>query len=155
VTPERSEENLCRLADALEELGAAFRVDPKRYPKGFRPPGGIDARTFQNQVSVAFTTPHGHLDIVLRPDGTDVYEQLIATATRERMIGTEIVVPVASAELLLHSKTKANRPKDHAVLDRMRDILKPPSPRPARDPWSPRDGRERSDGEREPPDRGR
>jgi predicted nucleotidyltransferase len=45
VTPERSKENLARLADALEELGAGFRVDPVRYPDGFRPPGGIDWRT--------------------------------------------------------------------------------------------------------------
>jgi hypothetical protein len=71
VTPERSEENLSRLADALEELKAGFRVDPRRYPEGYRPPGGIDWRTFRNQISVALTTRHGHLDIVLRPDGTD------------------------------------------------------------------------------------
>jgi hypothetical protein len=118
-------ENLSRLADALEELEAGFRVDAHRYPEGFRPPGGIDWRTFRSQVSVALTTHHGHLDIVLRPEGTDGYEQLIASATRERLVGTEIAVPVASAEMILHSKTEADRPKDHAVLDRMRDILNP------------------------------
>lgn len=125
LTPERSKENLSRLAEALEELDAGFRVDPRRYPEGFRPPGGIDWRTFRSQVSVALTTPHGHLDIVLRPDGTDGYEQLIASATHERLTGTEIVVSVASAEMILQSKTAADRPKDHAVLDRMRDILNP------------------------------
>jgi hypothetical protein len=134
VTPERSKENLSRLADALEDLGAAFRVDPKRYPNGYRPPGGIDWRTFRNQVSVAFTTRHGHLDIVLKPDGTKGYEQLIAGATRERLTGTEIVVPVASSQMILHSKTEADRPKDHAVLDRMRDILDPLSPRAGHEP---------------------
>lgn len=51
VTPERSESNLARLAAAVEELDAGFRVDPARYPEGFRPPDGIDARTFRNQVS--------------------------------------------------------------------------------------------------------
>lgn len=45
--------------------------------------------------------PPRHLDIVLRPDGTDGYEQLVRTATRERLVGTEIVVPVASAEMIL------------------------------------------------------
>ncbi|MFI4977391.1 MAG: hypothetical protein ACHQC8_01745 [Solirubrobacterales bacterium] len=110
---------------------------------------------FRSQVSVALTTRHGHLDIVLRPDGTDGYEQLIATATRERLTGTEIVVPVASAEMILHSKTKADRPKDHAVLDRMRDILDPLSPRAGHEPWSPREGHQRSRGGHQPPDRGR
>jgi hypothetical protein len=50
LTPERSKENLSRLADALEELEAGFRVDQRRYPAGFRPPGGIDWRTFRSQV---------------------------------------------------------------------------------------------------------
>jgi hypothetical protein len=147
VTPERSQENLSRLADALEELEAGFRVDPRRYPEGLRPPGGIDWRTFRSHVSVALTTPHGHLDIVLRPDGTDGYEQLIASATRERLIGTEIVVPVASAEMILHSKTEADRPKDHVVLGRMRDIL---NPLRARDLLHPPD---RSRSGHEPPER--
>lgn len=149
LTPERSKENLSRLADALEDLDAGFRVDPHRYPEGFRPPGGIDWRTFRNRVSIALTSPHGHLDIVLRPDGTAGYEQLIETATRERLVGTEIVVPVASAEMILHSKTEADRPKDHAVLDRMRDILNPLRPRDVLDPPD----RSRSRGDHEPPER--
>jgi hypothetical protein len=67
VTPERSEGNLTRLAAAVEELDAGFRVDPARYPEGFRPPDGIDARTFRNQVSITFTTRHGDFDVVLIP----------------------------------------------------------------------------------------
>jgi hypothetical protein len=134
VTPERSKENLSRLADALEELEAGFRVDPARYPEGFRPPGGIDWRTFRSQVWVTLTTRHGDIDIVLTPDGTDGYEEIAKTATRERLEGTEIVVPVASAEMILQSKAAADRPKDHAVLDHMRDILDPLSARDALDP---------------------
>ena len=34
VTPERSEENLERLAAVVEELDAGLRVDPARYPDG-------------------------------------------------------------------------------------------------------------------------
>ncbi|HUN77600.1 MAG TPA: hypothetical protein VMU32_01630 [Solirubrobacteraceae bacterium] len=33
VTPERSEDNLTRLAAAVQELDAGFRVDPARYPR--------------------------------------------------------------------------------------------------------------------------
>jgi hypothetical protein len=147
VTPERSKENLSRLADALEELEAGFRVDPRRYPEGFRPPGGIDWRTFRSQVWVTLTTRHGDIDIVLTPDGTDGYEEIAQTATRERLEGTEIVVPVASAEMILQSKTAADRPKDHAVLDRMRDILNPLRARELLDPP------DHSRSEQEPPER--
>ncbi len=123
VTPERSEGNLTRLAAAVEELDAGFRVDPARYPEGFRPPDGIDARTFRNQVSITFTTRHGDFDVVLIPDGTSGYEEIITTATPETVPGTGIIVPVASAETILHSKATAGRPKDRAVIDSMREAL--------------------------------
>jgi hypothetical protein len=149
LTPERSQENLSRLADALEELEAGFRLEPDRYPDGFRPPGGIDWRTFRSQVWVTLTTRYGDIDIVLTPDGTDGYQEIAQTATRERLIGTEMAVPVASAEMILQSKTAADRPKDHAVLDRMRDILNPLRPRDLLDPPD----RSRSHDGREPPER--
>ncbi len=38
-------------ADVVNELDCGFRVDAVRYPIGFHPPGGIDARTFRNQIS--------------------------------------------------------------------------------------------------------
>lgn len=80
--PSTSKENLSRLADALEELSAGFRVDERRYPEGYRPPGGLDWRMFRSQVSITFATPHGDVDVVLRPDGTDRYEDIIHTASR-------------------------------------------------------------------------
>jgi hypothetical protein len=137
VTPERSEGNLSRLAAAVEELDAGFRVDEQRYPDGFRPPGGVDARTFRNQICVTFATRHGNFDVVLLPDGTRGCEEIVWTATRERITGTHIVVPVASAEMILHSKATANRQKDRDTLARMREVL---------DPW-------RSRADDDPPDR--
>jgi hypothetical protein len=133
VTPERSQANLSRLAAAVEELDGGFRVDERRYPDGFRPPGGIDARTFRNQICVTFATRHGNFDVVLIPDGTRGYEEIARTATRERMAGTHIVVPVASAETILHSKATANRQKDRDTLARMREVL---------DPWRSRERHE-------------
>lgn len=47
-------------------------------------------------------------------------------STRERLPGTTIVVPVASAEVILQSKRMADRPKDRAVLERMREALDSP-----------------------------
>ena len=94
-----------------------FRVDLRRYPEGFRPPGGIDWRTFRSQVWVTLTTRHGDIDIVFGPrTGPTGMRRIAQTATRERLVGTEIAAPVASAEMILHSKTAADRPKDHAVL---------------------------------------
>src|ERR1700674_322076 len=61
ITPANDAANLDRLARALTELDARFRVE--RRPDGFRPPGGIDGRTFRNQVSVALLTRHGPFDV--------------------------------------------------------------------------------------------
>jgi hypothetical protein len=140
VTPEPSKGNLARLAAAVEDLGGGFRVDERRYPDGFRPPGGVDARTFRNQICVAFATRHGNFDVVLLPDGTRGYEEIVRTSTRERMAGTHLVVPVASAETILHSKETANRQKDRDTLSRMREVLDPLSSRQPYAPWSPREG---------------
>lgn len=136
VTPERSRENLSRLAAAADELDARFRIDPDRYPEGFRPPGGFDWRTFRGQDWMTLCSPHGDFDVVFAPAGTGGYEEIITTATRERIAGTHLVVPVASAELILRSKQAANRPKDRAVLADMRLML-------GRSPS--RDGPDRSD----------
>lgn len=46
LTPERSKENLSRMADALGELDAGFRVDARRYPEGFRPQAGSTGARF-------------------------------------------------------------------------------------------------------------
>ena len=118
VTPERSEGNLTRLATAVEELDAGFRVDPARYPEGYRPPDGIDARTFRSQVSITFTTRHGDFDVVLVPDGTSGYEEIIATATPETVPGTgnEDCCYIAagpstcSGESTAHIETSPGRP---------------------------------------------
>jgi hypothetical protein len=75
-----------------------------------------------DEVSIT-TTRHGDFDVVLVPDGTSGYEEIIATATPETVPGTGIVVPVASAETILHSKAAAGRPKDRAVIESMRGAL--------------------------------
>lgn len=117
ITPAPDPENLERLAQALEELDARFRVE--RHPDGFRPPGGVDARTFAGQINIAFLTRHGPLDIALLPDGTSGYEDLARTATRTRVARTRIAALVASADDILRSKTAADRAKDRDVLPQM------------------------------------
>lgn len=118
ITPDRHPENLERLAKALTELDARFRVD--RHPDGFESPGGIDARTFRGQVSVAFLTRHGPLDVALIPDGTRGYDDLARNATRATVKRTRVVALVASSDDIIRSKTVANRTKDRDVLPQMR-----------------------------------
>lgn len=119
ITPAADRENLTRLAAALTELEAGFRVDPARYPAGFKPPGGLDADTFKAQISLAFTTKHGLLDVALVPDGTGGFDDLRRGASRARAAGTTIRVLVASADDIVRSKSAANRPKDLVQLPDM------------------------------------
>lgn len=119
ITPADDHQNLARLAAALTELDAGFRVDPNRYPAGFKPPGGFDANTFRGQVSLAFTTKHGLLDVALVPDGTRGFDDLRRGARRIRAAGTQIRVLVASADDIVRSKSAANRAKDLAQLPDM------------------------------------
>jgi hypothetical protein len=117
ITPDNDVGNLERLAQALTELDACFRVE--RHPDGFRPPGGIDAQTFRNQVSVALLTRHGPLDVALIPDGTSGYDDLARKASRTIAAHTRVAVLVASADDIIRSKTAANRSKDLDVLPQM------------------------------------
>lgn len=121
VTPSQETDNLTRLAAALTELGARFRVDPERYPDGFMPPGGMDAYTFRGQVSIALTTPHGQLDVCLIPDGfPNGYEDLLAQAELIPVAQTTRSAAVAHAQDILTSKTAAGRQKDLDVLPDLR-----------------------------------
>lgn len=86
-------------------------------------PGGFDWRTFRGQEWMTLASPHGDFDVVFLPAGTDGYSEIVATATAERVNGTKLVVPVASAEIVLSSKATANRPKDQEVLQIMREQL--------------------------------
>jgi hypothetical protein len=119
ITPARDDANLTRLAAALSELEAGFRVDPVRYPAGFKTPGGLDAETFRNQISLAFTTKHGPLDIALVPDGTSGFDDLRRNAGLARIAGTTIRALVASDDDIIRSKSAASRPRDLAQLPDM------------------------------------
>jgi len=119
ITPEASLENLRRLADALGELHARFRIE--EYPDGFAPPGGIDERTFTAMTSVAFVTNAGNLDVVMLPDGTRGYPDLIRAAHHEQL-ADDMTICVASVEDIIRSKQAADRIKDRAVLPALRQL---------------------------------
>src|SRR5207245_2082 len=57
-----------------------------------------------------------------RPAGTGGYDDLLQGAERYDLEG--LVVPVASLPDVMRSKKTANRPKDHAALDTLQELLR-------------------------------
>lgn len=112
VCPDRSLENLERLAAALRDLDARIRTDAE--PEGL--PVAIDA-TFLNRIDVALNlmTRYGDLDISFRPAAfPNGYADLLPHAV-DYEVG-DLVVKVASLADIIRSKETAARPKDLAAL---------------------------------------
>jgi hypothetical protein len=117
VTPERSEVNLHRLADALAELGARLRTET-----GDDVPLPRDPRLLAQAEFWTLTTRHGDLDLVFTPPGTAGYEDLRRDAFAVE-IGDGVHVRVASLADVIRSKEASNRPKDRAQLPALRQTL--------------------------------
>jgi hypothetical protein len=116
-------QNLSRLADALNELEAAYRV--AGVGEGFPAPPW-DARAFSAHLGASLTlvTKFGALDVWFRPDGTQGYRDL---ATRSREFPLEgITTRVAHIDDIIRSKQAAARERDLAslpLLQRLRRVL--------------------------------
>lgn len=85
----------------------------------------ITADTFPSLTSARFLTRHGVVDVVLRPDGVNRYEDWAARATTV-VLSNGARVKVAALDDIIASKAAANRPKDQYALARLRalrDIL--------------------------------
>ncbi len=121
VTPATTEDNLKRLAAALRDLNARFRV-PDGPPEGVEIPGGITAAWLADMVTVTLSTDAGALDVALRPDGTAGYDDLHDSHAMVNHEGRE--VPVASLADVIRSKEAAGREKDLLVLPALRAHLR-------------------------------
>jgi hypothetical protein len=117
ITPEGSDKNLDRLAAALRELDARFRVvdGPAR---GVEIPGGITTKWLREMVTITLVTSAGPFDISMIPDGTDGYEDLAVGKQLIRYGNRD--VPVASLEDVIRSKEAAGRPKDLVTIPALR-----------------------------------
>lgn len=117
LTPSTDPENLDRLATALREMEARFRVFGGP-PEGLDIPGGLTADWLEQMVTVTLTTTAGPVDIALRPDGTDGFDDLIRG---HLLISYEDrSVPVANLEDIIRSKEAAGREKDLLVIPALR-----------------------------------
>jgi hypothetical protein len=105
VAYERSRENLRRLAEALDELGATLRGGPPDLP--FQ----LDWKTLENGSSFAFQTPFGALDIFSDPAGAPRYDELRAGAGKPLDVDG-VAIRVCSLDHLIAMKEAAGRPKD-------------------------------------------
>lgn len=110
ITPQRSETNLQRLADALNELKAEIRFGDESVAV----PGGFTAAHIKDMMVLNLTTVAGPLDLTVVPAGTDGYDDLIVNATDLEYDG--VLVPTASLEDVARSKEAAGRPKDLRTL---------------------------------------
>ena len=117
ITPARDLANLGRLEAALVELGARPFGIPEDQLASFR----LDAQTLPSGSTWKFLTQHGELGVVLDPDGTRGFEDLVRSASRTEVYGRSILV--ASLEDVIRSKEAAGRQRDRAVLPGLRRTL--------------------------------
>lgn len=118
VSPRRDRENLDRLAEALIELGAEPRIAGR--PADVDVP--LDGAMIAGFANLSLETPFGQLDLVLLPDGTRGYDDLIRSASRIE-VDPGLTVVVAALADVVRSKAAAGREKDHAQLPMLRATL--------------------------------
>jgi hypothetical protein len=121
----RDEDNLERLAGALQELGATLRGARADLP--FL----LDAETIRHGSHFTFETHWGSLDVLGEATGALSYERLRAGAGQPLTIEGEHVT-VASLDDLIAMKEAAGRPKDRLMATEYRvlsDELRTPGRR--------------------------
>ncbi len=121
VVPERSDENLERLAEALR--GLATRIRTEAEPEGLS--FDCSARFFRNlsQDSIVhLTTEAGDLDVTFCPSGTSGFSDLLRDAI-EIEAADRLHSFVASLEDVIRSEQAADREKDRLALPRLRCLL--------------------------------
>ena len=122
----RTPENVARLLNALRELGAIYRNDPRNLTPGASHLIGPGHQLLQ--------TNHGDLDVLGTIDDVVVYEDVLAD-TIDVELG-DIRVLALDLARVIKAKEFAGRPKDVAVLPVLRAALAEIKRRRARNPTS-------------------
>jgi len=121
VVPERTDENLERLAEALCGLGARIRTEGE--PEGLT--FDCSAQFFRNlppDAIVNMTTDAGDLDVAFCPSGTSGFSDLKRDAI-DIEAADRLHILVASLADVVRSKEAAGREKDRLALPRLRRLL--------------------------------
>ena len=106
--------NLERLGRVLQELNATLLGVTDDVP--FVP----DARTLRHVRLLTLETDEGRLDVMIQPDGSKGYEQLLAGSMETIVDG--IAVRVAGIDDLIAMKKAAGRPKDRVHIEELQAI---------------------------------
>lgn len=117
VAPDRSRQNLERLAAALRELDA--RVFTEAIPEGL--PFDCSAATLARGDLWNLATDAGRIDIAFAPSGTGGYEDLARNAVAFEVFDTR--VQVASLADIIRSKVAADRPQDRQDVPVLQALL--------------------------------
>ncbi len=117
MTPERSRENLTRLAAALRALNA--RVFTASIPEGL--PFDCSAQTLARADVWNLVTSAGRVNLLFKPAGSGGYADLVKAAHRYDVAG--ITVAAASLESIIKMKEAADRPKDRQAIAILKAML--------------------------------
>lgn len=117
VTPDRSRDNLERLARALVDLEARLRSSSDSESVPFP----VDAEMLATADTWTLATRAGALDLVFAPAGTTGYGDFRRGAREQRIAG--LTVPVAALADVIRSKEAAGREKDTMQLPILRRTL--------------------------------
>ena len=118
ITPDRSRDNLVRLAAALEELEA--RVYTEGIPEGL--PFDCSAEALDRADFWNLATSAGRLDVAFVPAGTEGYEDLARGAIQFEVFGVNLLA--ASLADIVRSKEAADRPQDRQDVVVLREIIR-------------------------------
>jgi predicted nucleotidyltransferase len=108
------DDNLRRLRDVLLDLNAKLRGVADDVP--FVP----DSRALAQLRLLTLDTDEGRLDLMVQPDGSKGYDQLLAGSI-EAIVGG-VVVRVAGLDDLIAMKKAAGRPKDRIYVEELEAI---------------------------------
>ena len=111
----RDEENLARLAKALESLQPTLRGAPPGLPFV------LDAATLARGLNFTLTTSLGDLDLLGEVTGGGGYAELRAHTRRIRVFDTEVTV--VTLPQLIRLKRAAGRTKDLVALAELEALL--------------------------------
>jgi hypothetical protein len=117
ICPDRTPDNLARLAAVLRDLGARIRTSDS--PGGL--PFACDAAFLAQVELLNLVTDFGDLDLSFQPSGTGGYGDLVGRAEAMEVGG--FPVRVAALEDVIRSKEAAARPKDQRALPVLRQLL--------------------------------
>jgi hypothetical protein len=118
ITPDRSPDNLEKLAAALAELEA--RVYTESVPEGL--PFDCSAEMLARADLWNLVTSAGRVDLAFVPSGTDGYADLARAAVRFEVFGVELLA--ASLADIVRSKEAADRPQDRQDVVLLREMIR-------------------------------